>query len=72
VAATETPEVERVKEVLQPSLHGLELARSSNGDRTLLPTVPETANRPLIAAVEAAKEVEKSIFDRRYHIIFRQ
>jgi len=72
VAATEAPEVERVKEVLQPSLHVLELARSSNGDIALLPRVPETANCPLIAAVEAAEEIEMFIFDGGYHIILRE
>jgi hypothetical protein len=72
VAATEAPEVERVKEVLQLSFHILKLARPSNGDIAPLPAVPEAANRPLIAAVEAAEKIEKSIFDGRYHIIVSQ
>ena len=72
MAATEAPEVERVKEVLQPSLHVLELARSSNGDIALLPAVPEAANCPLVAAVEAAEEIELPIFDGRYHIVVGQ
>lgn len=69
MAATEAPEVERVKEVLQPSLHVLELARSSNGDIPLLPAVPEAANCPLIAAVEAAEKIEMPIFDGGYRVI---
>ena len=69
MAATEAPEVERVKEVLQPSLHVLESARSSNGDIALLPAVPEAANCPLIAAVEAAEEIQMPIFDGGYHIV---
>jgi hypothetical protein len=69
VAATEAPEVERVKEVLQLSFHVLELARSRDGDIAVLPAIPEAANRPLIAAVEAAKKIDKPIFDGRYHII---
>jgi hypothetical protein len=69
VAATEAPEVERVKEVLQPSLHVLELARSSNGDIALLPAAPEAANRPLIPAVDAAEKIEMPIFDGGYRII---
>lgn len=69
MAATEAPEVERVKEVLQLSLHVLELARSSNGDIALLPAVPEAANRPLIAAADAAEKIEMPIFDGGYRII---
>lgn len=72
MAATEAPEVERVKEVLEPSLHVLESIRSSIGDTALLPAVPEPTDCPLIAAVEAAEEIEKSIFDGGYHIILPQ
>jgi hypothetical protein len=72
MAATEAPEVERVKEVLQPSLHVLESARSSNGDITLLPAEPEAANCPLIAAVQAAEEIKMPIFDGGHRIILSQ
>ena len=72
MAATEAPEVERVKKVLEPSLHVRESARSSNGAIALLPAVPETADCPMIAAVEAAEKIEKTIFDWGYHIIVRQ
>jgi hypothetical protein len=61
-----------MKQMLQPCLHILESARSGNGDGTMLPTMPEPANRPLITAVKAAEKVEMSIFDRGYHIIFGQ
>jgi hypothetical protein len=61
-----------MKEVLQSCLHILESPRSGNGDGTLLPPMPETANRPVIAAVDTAEKVEKSVFDRGYHIIVRE
>ena len=64
--------MERVKEVLQLSFHILKLARPSNGDIAPLPAVPEAANRPLIAAVEAAEKIENSILDGGHHIIVAQ
>ena len=64
--------MERVKEVLQLSFHLLESARSSNGGIAPLSAIPESADRPLIAAVEAAKEIEKAIFDGRDHVIVIQ
>jgi len=64
--------MERVKEVLHPSLHFLESARASNGVIALLPAGPEAANCPLIAAVEAAEKIELSILDGGHHIIVSQ
>jgi len=61
-----------MKEVLQPSLHVLELARSSTRDGAPLPGIPKMANGPLIAAAEAAEEVEMFILDRGYRIIRRE
>jgi len=72
VAATEAPEVERVKEVLHPFLHSPTSARSSNRDTVLLPAIPEAADCPLIAAVEAAEKIENSILDGGHHIIVAQ
>jgi hypothetical protein len=64
--------MERVKEVLHPSLHVLESARSSTGSITVLPAVPKMSNCPLITAIKAAEEVKVSIFDGRYGVIVSQ
>jgi hypothetical protein len=58
--------------MLHSSLHVFTSASSSASDIMLLPMAPEAANCPLVSAVEAAKEIERFIPDRRYNIVVRE